>query len=186
MKKKIGMAILGALLLLALGCATSADRAAYHQAQVDAIKAQMEAVRNIKPIVSIEALPGQNIVMSGIKKFEVYPALSGNEFREVRQFQDEYLPVYIAGLNLMGIPIGIGIQGYFANEALKTALGNKGGNTYYGSNNSGQQGVTFGGGTVIGSPGAGAANANGNAGGTGTFAPSEVVNNPVPEGGDGQ
>jgi hypothetical protein len=163
MKKKIGLTALGVIFLLAPGCATSTDRAAYHQAQVEAITMQMAAISKIKPILHIEAHPGQQIVMSGVKSLEVYYPLTGEAFKQVEQFKDEYVPVYLSALNLMGIPISIATQGYFFNEALKTVQGGNRSNYYYGNNNTGQQGTTFGSGTVIGSPGAGAANANANA-----------------------
>ena len=122
------------------GCASSADRIAYHNAQVEAITIQMMAISKIKPLLTIEAHEGQEIRMSGVKKLEVYYPITGEAFKSVEQYRDEYLPVYLAAMNLMGIPISIATQGYFFNEALKTVNSSTHGSVYYGSNNSGLQG----------------------------------------------
>lgn len=136
-------------LFLTVGCATSADRAAYHTAQAESIKAQMEtqmiAMRSIKPMFSIEAKDGENIVMSGVKKFEIYAPAKVPDIKGIEQYKDEYIPVYLSAMNLLGIPIGMAVQGYFAAELIKAA--SQGGNIYYGDN-SPYQGVS--GGTGIG------------------------------------
>lgn len=138
--KTIGAVVLSGLLW---SCATSADRAAYHQAQVDAIKAQVEAELYRKPMVEIEAFEGQNIVISGLSKLKMwYPKNGSSDIQLVKQYQDEYVPVYIAAMNLMGIPISIATQGYFINEILKTTSSTKTNVYNYGNNNSGLQGST--------------------------------------------
>jgi len=169
--------LLTCLILIAFAlsaCATAAERAAFHQAQVDAITMQMAAITRIKPLLHIEAQPGQTIVMSGVKSLEVYYPITGEAFKQVEQFKDEYVPVYLAAMNLMGIPISIATQGYFFNEALKTTMGGAG-NTYYGANNTGTQAGQIGAGSTFQSPFGSSSNANGNASSGSTNAPVSTV-----------
>ena len=146
--KKIAIILIGFLTLA--GCATSQERAEFHSAQLMAIQAVIQAEMNRKPMIVLEGIQGQPIQVSGLSRLEVYAPSDVAKSLQFKQFHDEYVPVYIAAANLLGIPIGIAVQGYFTNELMKTAMSGSGGSIYYGDNSQ-YQGIT--GGNGIGSTG---------------------------------
>jgi hypothetical protein len=97
--------IMLAALAILTGCATSADSArAYYDAQA-------AAQANQRPLIRMEAYEGKDIVLAGVKTFEVYaPAASG---QSLTQYREAHHPVW----DILGQTLRIAAPIYFAGEA---------------------------------------------------------------------
>jgi hypothetical protein len=94
-----------AALAILTGCATSADHArAYYDAQA-------AAQANQRPLIRMEAHNGQDIVLAGVKRFEVY-APAGNS-QSLTQYREAHHPAW----DILGQTLRIAAPIYFAGEA---------------------------------------------------------------------
>jgi|GEM_PF-2765161 len=124
--------------LLTAGCASGEEKAAYLNAQLEALKLQ-------KPILELRAQPGQQIELKGVEALLVHAPLGGgNGNGLVRQHQNEWAPVAREGLGILGVVGGI----YFAGEKavqLAETVGKSAGTQISGSfnNSGGQSPVSF-------------------------------------------
>ncbi|MCA1988701.1 MAG: hypothetical protein LDL07_06080 [Desulfarculus sp.] len=120
------------LAILAAGCASGEEKAAY-------LNAQLEALRLQKPILELRAQPGQQIELKGVEALLVHAPLGGGGGGLVRQHQNEWAPVAREGLGILGVVGGI----YFAGEKavqLAETVGKSAGTHISGSfNNQGAQ-----------------------------------------------
>ncbi len=119
--------------VLAAGCASSEEKTAYLNAQLEALKLQ-------KPILELRAKAGESIELKGVEALLVHAPLDGgNGGGLVRPHQNEWAPVAREGLGILGVVGGI----YFAGEKavqLAEVVGRNAGAQITGSfNNSGGQ-----------------------------------------------
>ncbi|MCA1987618.1 MAG: hypothetical protein LDL07_00530 [Desulfarculus sp.] len=125
--------LLGMVLLAVSGCATSEEKTAFLNAQLEALKMQ-------KPLLELRAKAGEQIELRGVESLAVYAPLGGgNGGGLVRQHQNEWAPVAREGLGILGVVGGI----YFAGEKavqLADVVGRNAGTHITGSfNNTGGQ-----------------------------------------------
>lgn len=123
--------------LLTAGCASSEEKTAYLNAQLEALKLQ-------KPILELRAKPGESIELKGVEALLVHAPLGGGAGGQIRQHQNEWAPVAREGLGILGVVGGI----YFAGEKavqLAEVVGKNAGTQITGSfnNSGGQSPVSF-------------------------------------------
>jgi hypothetical protein len=113
-----------------VGCAGDSDMQAYLKAQLDALDRQ-------KPLVMLEAQPGQTMELKGVKSLVVY-APNGNA-SQIRPLESQWAPVWREALRVAGVVGGI----YYGGQALTNlaeAMGKNAGAHISGSfNTSGNQ-----------------------------------------------
>ena len=95
-----------------------------------------------KPVLSIEAKPGETIAFSGVKRFEVY-GKSGNQ-GTVKQYRKQYHPAWSIVSETLRYAAPAMVSGYWATELVDSVGkyagdqigGNRVGNDYTTSDNS--------------------------------------------------
>ncbi len=113
------LAVIAALgVLLAAGCAGTQERVAYMQAQLKALEMQL---KGRKPILVIEAMPGQELKITGLKRLAVYAPRSTNPGSPlIKQYRDPWANVVTNGLGVVGAVAGIYVGGQAAVELADT------------------------------------------------------------------
>lgn len=118
--------------LLAAGCASTEEKNAYLNAQLEALKLQ-------KPLLYLKAKPGEQITLGGLEELAVYQPLGAGGGSLIRQHQNEWAPVAREGLGIIGTVGGIYYGGQVAVQ-LADSIGRSAGAHITGSfNNSGPQ-----------------------------------------------
>ncbi|MFH1061104.1 MAG: hypothetical protein V1797_20775 [Pseudomonadota bacterium] len=126
------LALLALLAVLAVGCASSEEKNAYLNAQLEALKLQ-------KPLLYLKAKPGEQITLGGLEELAVYQPLGAGGGSLIRQHQNEWAPVAREGLGIIGTVGGIYYGGQVAVQ-LADSIGRTAGTHITGSfNNQGPQ-----------------------------------------------
>lgn len=143
--RRVAMVMLSVLAFSLAGCAADGDMQAYLKAQLDALDRQ-------KPLVMLEAQPGQTMELKGVKSLVVYAPNGG--VGQIRPLESQWAPVWREALRVAGVVGGI----YYGGQALSNlaeAMGKNAGTHISGSfNPSGAQssaGYSAGGGLSISS-----------------------------------
>ncbi|MCA1905929.1 MAG: hypothetical protein LDL11_04985 [Desulfarculus sp.] len=119
--------------LLTAGCASGEEKAAY-------LNAQLEALRLQKPLLELRAKPGEQIELKGVEALLVHAPLGGGSGGGlVRQHQNEWAPVAREGLGILGVVGGIYFAGEKAVQLAETVGKSAGTHISGGFNNSGGQ-----------------------------------------------